>query len=70
MDILILSLWLLDILITRLLVLDSGLLNILWLLNILGLWLSILVLSGGLNIAEWLSVLLLVISGLGDLSLR
>ena len=69
LDILVLRLWLLDILIAGLLVLQSGLLDILCLwLDILCLWL-ILVLSGGLDIADWLCVLVLVIGWLCDLGL-
>jgi hypothetical protein len=58
----------LNILITGLLVLDSWLLDILSLLNILGLRLGILVLGCGLNITNWLCELLLVIR-LGELGL-
>ena len=62
------SLWLLDILITGLLVLDSWLLDILIGLNKLGLR-GILVLGCGLNITDWLGELLLVIGRLGELCL-
>jgi hypothetical protein len=63
-----LSLWLLDILIAGLLVLDSWLCDILSGLNKLGLR-GILVLGCGLNISDWLGELLLVIGRLDDLCL-